>query len=259
MDHFLDGSTLYGDNFTAAEIEEWFRDESEGYFQLESERKPGYYGYHALNYWHGFRHLPQKGVDRVLGMGSAFGDELAPVVAQAKKITILEPSEGFKSSQFEYVKPSPSGRMPFPDSSFDLITCFGVLHHIPNVSTVLKEASRCLSQDGIMLIREPIVSMGDWRRPRRGLTKRERGIPLPIFRDILQAAGLHIEREAKCMFSLTSRLRYVMKKPVYNSAAAVGLDSLVCKLPIWPRRYHSQAWIEKLRPTSVFYVLRKRS
>jgi SAM-dependent methyltransferase len=259
MNQYLDGSVLYGDDFNSNQIEEWFRDEAEGYYQLESERRPGVYGYHALNYRHGFRYLQAKRFDRVLGIGSAFGDELAPIINRAGKITILEPSEGFQNARFEYVKPSPSGLMPFKDASFDLITCFGVLHHIPNVSAVLKEISRCLSCEGSILLREPIVSLGDWNGPRRGLTKRERGIPLQIFREIIHASGLTIERETKCMFSLTARLKWIMKKPVYNSAAVVCFDSLLCKLPIWSTNYHSQMWMQRFKPWAAFYILRKRS
>jgi SAM-dependent methyltransferase len=193
-----------------------------------------------------------------LGMGSAYGEELAPVIERANRITILEPSDGFRNPRFEYVKPAPNGLMPFNDSSFDLITCLGVLHHIPNVSTVLRELSRCLATGGVILLREPIVSLGDWSRPRKGLTKRERGIPLPIFRDIIRSSGLEIERESKCMFSLTARLKWFLRRPAYNSPAAVYADSLLCALPIWSRCYHSRVWIQKLKPWAVFYILRKQ-
>lgn len=258
VDQYLSGLALYGDDFSESEIEQWFRDEAEGYFELEPGRRPGTYGYFALNWWHGFQHIPAGPLEHVLGFGSAFGDELAPVVARARKVTIVESSDGFRNPRFEYVKPNPGGALAFPDSSFDLISCLGVLHHVPNVSKVLKELARCLMPNGVALVREPIISMGDWRLPRRGLTKRERGIPLPIFRRLIDAAGLDVEREAKCMFSLTSRFKYLLREPVYNSATVVRLDSLLCQLPIWPKGYHPRVWLQKLKPTCVFYVLRKR-
>ena len=57
--------------------------------------------------------------------------------------------------------------MEFPNNYFDLITSFGVLHHIPDVSKVFSELSRVLAPGGYLLIREPIVSMGDWSYPRK--------------------------------------------------------------------------------------------
>ncbi len=151
----------------------------------------------------------------------------------------------------------PTGEMPFPDNFFDLITCFGTLHHIPNVSKIINEIYRCTDWGGYTLIREPIVSMGDWRKPRRGLTKRERGIPIHIFREIITSAGFEIKKEKKCMFSLISRLRYLTKKPVYNSKIAIALDKLACMLFGWNTTYHATNPFSKLRPTSIFYILQK--
>lgn len=263
IDEYFSGEKLYGDNFSPEQIEAWFKDEEQGYFNLWTEEKDPYkYQYHALNQKHGFRFLPDRTYDRVLGVGSAFGEELLPIVDKSGHITILEPADGFivkelKGVPVTYSKPQPSGILPFPSESFDLVTCLGVLHHIPNVSSVINEFHRCLKNDAYALLREPIVSMGDWRKPRKGLTMRERGIPLQIFRQIILSAGFEIISERKCTFSLTSRLRYFTKGPVYNSRIAVQIDNILCSLPIWPKRYHPVNSLQKIRPTSVFYVLRK--
>jgi len=128
---------------------------------------------------HGYSFLPDRVFSNVICVGGAFGHELIPIIKKCKEITILEPAEGFRSIELcgvriNYVKPLPSGILPFDDKSFDLITCFGVLHHVPNVSTVMKEFHRTLRPNGFLLIREPEVSMGDWRKPRKGGTKREK-------------------------------------------------------------------------------------
>ena len=261
----LSGSKLYGDDFTEEVLEDWFHDEKEGYYNLvgSAQKTSHSYGYYALNMAHGFDHLPKKVFESVLGIGSAFGEELHPVVGRMRHITVLEPSDGFVTHNLEgvpcnYIKPYVSGDLPFQDNSFDLITCFGVLHHIPNVSKVVREIYRCLMPGGYVLIREPIISMGDWRKPRRGLTKRERGIPYSILSDMIRSTGFEVVRERQCMFSLTSRLRYVLGgKAVYNSPVAVSLDELLCALPLWPTIYHPRYFWHKVRPTSAFYVLRK--
>jgi SAM-dependent methyltransferase len=195
-------------------------------------------------------------------MGSANGEELTPVLPRARRVTILEAAEGFAVTELRgvpvrYIKPDPLGVMPFDAHSFDLVTCLGVLHHIANVSTVLRELYRCMLPGGHVLLREPIRSMGDWRQPRRGLTPRERGIPLHLLRKAILGAGFSIVREAKCMFSLTARLRYLLSSPVYNSPVVVRLDGAICRLPFWSGRYHPESLWDRPTPSCVYYVLQK--
>ena len=45
-----------------------------------------------------------------------------------------------------------SSQLPFPDASFDTITCLGALNHIPNREKVLPEAARLLKPDGLFLM-----------------------------------------------------------------------------------------------------------
>jgi hypothetical protein len=132
-----------------------------------------------------------------------------------------------------------------------------VLHHIPNVSYVIRELYRCLQPGGYALLREPVVSMGDWTRPRPGLTRRERGIPLPIFRRIVEETGLTIKRETLCMFPLLPRLWHMLGRPAYNSTFATYVDNFFSRLLRWNLRYHATSVFTKLRPNSVYYVLTK--
>lgn len=259
LERYFSGEQLFGDDFVGAQLDAWYRDEANGYFGLASAPHGEDYGYRALNWAHGFARLPHKRFTHALGIGSARGEELSPVASRVGKITILEPADGFRTRALrgvplEYVTPAPSGILPFPDRTFDLVTCFGVLHHIANVSTVLREIFRCTQPGGFVLVREPITSMGDWRRPRPGLTARERGIPAPLFHRMIVGTGFRVVRRRHCMFALTSRLRHAVAQP-YNSRLAVALDAAVCALPIWPSAYHARRAWQKLRPTCVFYVL----
>jgi SAM-dependent methyltransferase len=262
---YLEGKKLYGDDFNVDEIQEWFDDEKEGYADLGARHKEKYiYSYHTLNYKYGFRFLPDKEFLHVLGFGSAYGDELKPILKIAKKTTIVDSSDAFTSKQINkfsvnYIKPEINGSLPFLKNSFDLITCFGVLHHIPNVSYVIGEFYRCLKPEGYALVREPIISLGDWTKKRQCLTKRERGIPLNIFRQIISTTGFKIINEKKCMFPFTYRLKYIMKRPVFNSKTALLFDDFLCFLFNWNYRYHAYNLYQKLRPTAVYYVLFKDS
>lgn len=260
---YFEGKQLYGDDFSAEEIAAWFRDEAEGYAGLGAGDESQYaYAYHAWNALHGARHLPNQAFRRVLGFGAAYGDELAPWIEGASHVTIVDPSEAFArhtvhGKPASYVRPMPDGRLPLPDASFDLATCLGVLHHIPNVSFVLTELARVLAPGAWMLLREPIVSMGDWRHPRRGLTKRERGIPLPILTRAIGDAGLRIHRSTLCAFPLTPRLFKPLRSDPYNSRLAVSIDALLCRLFERNINYHPRNHWQRLRPTSAYLVLQK--
>ena len=261
---YLSGERLYGDDFTQDEIDAWFADEREGYANLKSSSDKLYkYSYHELNRMHGYKYLNQERIEKVLGLGSAYGDEFIPISKRISKITIVDPSEKFSKTididgiPCEYIKPNPNGNLPFRENYFDLITCFGVLHHIPNVSHVLSECYRCLKKDGTLLLREPIVSMGDWREPRNGLTKRERGIPVELFKNILCDTGFIIKRKTPCIFPLIPKLVGRLGVETYNSYALTLLDRLLSKLFFWNVKYHRIAIYEKVAPASVFFVLEK--
>jgi SAM-dependent methyltransferase len=261
---FFAGEKLYGDDFSLPQIEQWYRDEAEGYANLGAKNKKSYqYSYHQLNILHGFKHLSSHRFHSVLGLGSAYGDEFLPIASQIDKLTIVDPSDAFQQHKechgipCQYVKPVPSGQLPFEDNAFSLITSLGVLHHIPNVSYVVSECFRCLEPNGIMLLREPIVSMGDWRKPRNGLTKRERGIPMALLDQIVTDAGFCIERRQLCVFPALARMVLKCGMTPYNMRSATAFDAFLSKVFAWNITYHRRSFIRKLAPASVYYILKK--
>jgi SAM-dependent methyltransferase len=271
METYFSGTELYGDDFSFEEIRQWYEDEKEGYANLVVKyglsEQTGGYDYMHLNIWHGFRFLPPDiQFERALGLGSALGDEFLPVIDRIKSVYVIEPSDQFhkhelKGVPFRYQKPSIEGKMNFENDTFQLATSFGTLHHIPNVSFVLSELHRCLAPGGYLLIREPIISMGDWRRPRHGLTKRERGIPLAIFRARIQELGFEVVQERFC-FAMTSFLQrkigHLFGKPLHAYKWYVIIDSVISRWTIFNLRYHALNIFQRIAPTSVFYVLRKK-
>ncbi|MCB1760421.1 MAG: class I SAM-dependent methyltransferase [Gammaproteobacteria bacterium] len=261
---YFSGEKLYGDDFTMEEIDKWFSDEAEGYANLGSKDKDHYsYGYHQLNRYHGYRFLAGRHFDNALGIGSAYGDEFRPVAKSISKLTILDPSEAFADTKeilgvsCSYQKPNPSGDMSFDSSYYDLIVSLGVMHHIPNVSHVLGECNRCLRKGGIMLLREPITSMGDWRKPRSGLTKRERGIPLHLMDQIVRKAGFTVLHRSLCVFSPIPKLSNKFGVAAYNNFALTVADSILSQAFSWNIKYHRTNYFEKVAPSSVYYVLTK--
>jgi len=265
MSTYLAGERLYGEDLSPAEMENWYAEEAEGYASLGAADRTSYsYSYHELNIRHGFRYLPNRVFNHVLGLGAAWAEELLPIVDRVRQITVLEPSSAFLRNELRgvpvhYVRPGQLGAFPFDDCTFDLATCFGVLHHIPNVSFVAGELARCLKPGGFLLLREPIISMGDWRGARRGLTVRERGIPLPLLREILAAVGLLVVRERLTGFTPLLRVLSRFGIAIYKHKSLTIVDEAVCGMLRYRLRYHATNVFQKIRPSAVYMVVGKPS
>lgn len=264
---YFTGDYLYGEDFDDDQVKMWFNGEREAYYYFEASDRQKYKYYHnAINIYHGYKWLdPEKNNLTILSIGGAYGDELLPIMDKISKIFILESSPKYESNSIkgvdlEYLEASHNGKIPLPDNSVDLITCFGVLHHLPQIRPIFKEMSRCLAHGGIILIREPIVSMGDWTKVRKNATVNERGIPVKILKDIIIQNNLNINRERYCIFypfpSFTSILSSIGFIP-YNSLLFVLFDDLICNSLPWKIRYHPQRIIQKIQPSCVFFIAQK--
>jgi SAM-dependent methyltransferase len=256
-------NVLYGDQFTIEEIEDWYNQEKEAYAELGSKDKNNYdYLYHEGNIDRGFRHLKDDALEQVLGFGSAYGEEFIPIISKIKNLTIIEPSDQLKSTKIgdiypNYIKPSMDGKMNFSDNTFDLITSFGVLHHVPNVSFVLSELIRVLKPGGYIMIKEPISTMGDWSQPREGLTKNERGISLFYFEKIFKDNNVRIVRKTLidnlAVYKIVNKIFPIPRK----SKLFIKFDNFFSKLFSWNYSYHRTSMIKKVAPSGVFYIISK--
>lgn len=108
-----------------------------------------------------------------------------------------------------------------------------------------------------MILREPIFSMGDWRKPRPGLTKRERGIPLHILDDIVREVGFKICARSLCNFPIIPKIANKVGVATYNNSVLTIADILLSRMFFWNMKYHRTRWYEKLAPAAVYYVLEK--
>jgi len=259
----LKGQKIYGDDFTPEQILRWYADEKEGYAELGAKDTKSYrYYYHAANRIFGFRHLPDIRFKHALGIGSAYGDEFEPIAGKLDHVTILEPSEQLKRDSVfgvpaTWAAPDPSGTIPFGDKTFDLVSCLMVLHHIPNVTYVVGEFARVLKPGGYALISEPVTSMGDWRRPRDGLTKHERGLPPQLLANAIEKAGF--ETVARTQHSFRPWLIGASKLHFggHDVAWVTHVDSMLSKLFAWNTTYHPKSILHRVRPVCEYYVVRK--
>jgi hypothetical protein len=153
-----------------------------------------------------------------------------------------------------YQQPLPNGKLVFSDESFNLIAWLGVLQHIPNVMFVVSEFARCLTRGGFVLLREPIVSMGDWRKSRAALTKRERGIPAFLLDELIVKAGFRVVQRTECMFPALAHIFLKCVILPYNSKLITRLDRIFSLLTRRNLLYHRQSFLQKLGPSSIYYV-----
>src|SRR5436309_15075232 len=59
LTEYFAGTKLYGDDFSAKDIEAWIKDETDAYAELGAKDRSSYhYDYTALNEHHGYRFLP---------------------------------------------------------------------------------------------------------------------------------------------------------------------------------------------------------
>lgn len=256
------GEKLYGDDFSSDNIVKWFQDEAEGYSSLDHiDSKNDVYLYRGLDAKYYWQHLPYSKLD-VLGLGSAWGSEFEPISDEIKSLTIVEPATKFWRANVagvavNWLTPVYTGKLSLPAENFDLIIIFGVLHHIPNVSSVLSEMSRVLRPGGKIFIREPITSMGDWRYPRRGLTKHERGLPSHFISDISGRLGLCVDIERFIGFSpLLVLVSWFCGAP-WNSNLFLFIDNILSYLTRWNITYHRTAFFSKFAPTIGCWVISK--
>lgn len=260
----LQGETLYGDDFSPEEIEAWFVDEMDGYAGLDHvDSLTEVYHYSALDAAYAWHALPRRPLD-IIGLGSAWGSEFKPLADRVRSLAIVEPGTKFWRDEIgaipvKYVMPDPSGRLPFSDASFDVGTAFAVLHHIPNVSQVLGEMARVLRPGGKLFVREPVTSMGDWRRSRRGLTSRERGLPRDFIAQLSDQLGLDVTQQRLVGFgpllNLASRKHGAAP---WNSAWFVKIDRLLSRATEWNWSYHRTSLLRRFAPTTGCWVLTKR-
>ena len=258
---YFSGQQLYGDDFSQAEIDAWFADEEHGYAGLvNADEGKHAYGYDALNLLHGYSRLPPgQRFNHVLGFGSSYGDELLPIVDRCHRVTLLDASSKFSVKSLagvpvEYLLAQSTGKIALPDASVDLMTCFGVLHHIPNVSQVVREFRRIMAPDGIALIREPTTTMGDWRKPRSGLTKRERGIPRDLFVKLIEDAGFAIVSARDCQFPPWVRVLHKLRRPTFSSAFNTQIDSLLATFFRFNYTYHRGGVWSRFAPGSLYIM-----
>jgi SAM-dependent methyltransferase len=181
------GISLAGDDFSGSELELWYAQEKEAYYEEESntgEKDPWYAYMRYVNETLFFRNVSKSitsGSGMFLGSGSGIEAKQFDMLNPDWTLNFVESSNDFRSvllSNFEgsnVIESSIDGNINLESNSQDVVCAFCVLHHIANVTHVIKEIYRVTKPGGVFFVREPCSSMGDWRF-QRSATPNERGI-----------------------------------------------------------------------------------
>ncbi|MBW8784877.1 MAG: methyltransferase domain-containing protein [Novosphingobium sp.] len=255
------GLRLHGEGLDDADLAAWFADEQDGYFGIagpaaddEAQQRS------AANEYHLFRHLPPRRFACCLALGAAGGREYVGLAGRVERFVAIEPGRGFwrdtiAGAPAEYRVPTLRGTIDLPDGACDLAGAFGVLHHIPNVAEVLAELARVLAPGAPLMLREPITSLGDFRRPRPGLTRNERGIPHAMMDQMLAAAGFRIRRKRFVSVPGTRELPARLGlSNAWDNPAIIRLDAALARLTAWNARYWRPRLWHKLAARAAYWL-----
>ena len=244
------GLQLHGDGLDDAGLRAWFADEQDGYADLvapgDADDDVASLGY--ANRFHAFRWLGSRTFERCLALGPASGREYAPLAGRVGSFLAIEPGRRFwrptiAGSPAEYRLPTLRGTIDLPDGACDLAGSFGVLHHIPNVAEVLAELARVLRLGAPFVLREPIVSLGDFRQPRPGLTRNERGIPHRMMDELLRDAGFVVRAKRFVNFPGTREIPWRLGLAgAWDNPVVVRLDRRYPASPPGTRATGAPAW-----------------
>ncbi|WP_068077332.1 class I SAM-dependent methyltransferase [Novosphingobium lentum] len=270
----LTGERLHGEGLDDAGLRAWFADEQDGYANIVGDAGSSLAGGGTGggtgedDRFHAFEHLGNRRFACCLALGAAQGDEFEALTGRVGRFVAIEPGRSFWQDRIagapaDYRAPTLRGAIDLPDGACDIAGSFGVLHHIPNVSEVLCEVARVLAPGAPFLVREPIVSLGDFRAPRPGLTRNERGIPHRLMDAMLADAGFAVRAKSFAVFPGLDRIARSVgmaagANGVWDHRGFVRLDAAVSRLMAWNVRYWRPRLWHKAAPSMGYWVAERQ-
>jgi ubiquinone/menaquinone biosynthesis C-methylase UbiE len=92
----------------------------------------------------------------ILDIGGFDGSFLRQIYHKINKGVCIDPLiEGKKDGKIEFIKHRILDKIPFPDSSFDVVTMLAVYEHLSNRELITAEVFRILKDNGCVLLTIP--------------------------------------------------------------------------------------------------------
>jgi len=270
-DEIKAGITLVGDDFDNLMLRKWYEEEKEAFYEHDSDsgdKDPWYRYMRYVNKLLVFRRISAeiKVPGSILFIGAGNGVEANDFYMANPdwRLNFIEASDNFKSEllnrfpKSRVIEPCLSGDIRLENDSQDVVCAFCVLHHIANVSHVMREVYRILKPGGIFFIREPCSSMGDWRIA-RSATPNERGISKAYMKRIATETGYNtVEKPTPIVFEPINK---IIKKTIGYSVIPLSLLYVIDRVVSWSVAFNDyywrDTWYKKIGPSSYHYVLCK--
>lgn len=194
--------------------------------------------------------------DKVLDVATGTGFTALAFAARAKEVVGLDVSEGMLAKAREAAQaeglPNVSFQkgaaeaIPFPDASFDRVTCRVAPHHFLSIEKFCSEAYRVLRPGGRILIADTTVPDGlpevdAWQNRVEALrdTSHVRNYSLGEWRKLVSAAGFHVEQSAELEEEAQMSLEDWMKKSGCTGDAAAQVRVMFAEAPAEAKRIFS--------------------
>lgn len=270
----IEGKKLAGDDIAVSQLLSWYKEEEEFFNNKETKQ-------YALNtekdyFYEYLRSLQFKlpkifknesliKTLKILCIGPGDGEEVRVIKnLNTKNLIFIESSPDFidilkkKFNSSKFLKSNPMGDFDLKNNSIDVVICYSVLHHIPNVSKILKECYRVLNENGTLLIREPCSSMGDWKNPNRKCSPNERGISKNWMCNQLKQIGFSkIKFWPIAFLPLSKIFKVIGFQSIITSSFYFYLDLFFSIIISFNNKYFRKSNFEKLAPSAFFYEIKK--
>jgi ubiquinone/menaquinone biosynthesis C-methylase UbiE len=201
-------------------------------------------------------HAESSKEDRVLDVATGTGFTAMAFAARVKEVIGLDVSEGMLTQARANVQndgvsnvtfeKGAAESLPFPDASFDKVTCRVAPHHFLSVERFCSEAYRVLKPGGKLLIADTGVPDGLpeadlWQNHVEALrdTSHVRNHSLSGWQNLLKAAGFQVEESAELKEEAQMSLEDWMKKAGCVGEAAAQVRKLFAEAPTDARRIFS--------------------
>jgi len=213
---FPPGRQLYGEQLTPERaIERWNEQTNAVHGALLAAHGRAATVYQQRCPWivsHAVGKLLRGRYECCVALGCAEGDDVSPLAGVVRPLYCHRAARAMLAlrdrRQGGPISPAPacSGTLRSAIAASIWWSLSIVLHHIANVEprTLASWHAYCV-RGGLLVVRDPISWMGDWRQPRRGLTANERGLPLAWFE---QAAAVSCRLSRSYVDGLACSRRY---------------------------------------------------